>query len=133
MMRRWIRIFALLVVGMAAGIGLGLYLGWVAWPTEFTDAAPELLQESFRRDYVRMTAAAYGLDGDLVTAERRINDLGTTGKAFVLSVTLDAILRGEDEAEIRQLARLATDLGLESPALLPFAPPMETPNAGNTP
>ena len=132
-MRRWIRILALLAVGMAAGIGLGLYLGWVVWPTEFTDAAPELLQESFRRDYVRMTAAAYGLDGDLVTAQRRIDDLGATGEAFVLSVTLDAILRGEDEAEIRQLARLATDLGLESPALLPYVSPVETPNAGNTP
>jgi len=35
---------------------------------------------------------------------------------------MDAILRADNEAEIRQFVELAADLGLDSPAMIPFLP-----------
>lgn len=126
------RLRPLLVVllGLGIGIGLGLYLGWVAWPTEFTDANPAVLQESYRQDYVRMVADAYAADGDLTAARQRIASLGEDGRDFLLSVTLDAILLGQDDVTIRRLVRLSADLGLSSPALQPY---LDVPGPGASP
>jgi hypothetical protein len=33
MIQRWLRTAGLIVAGFVVGGGLGLYLGWVAWPT----------------------------------------------------------------------------------------------------
>ncbi len=121
-MPKFLRFAAFIIVGFAVGLGLGLYLGWEAWPTEFTNAAPEILQDRYRRDYAQMIAATYALDGDLSSAEQRINSLGTadSGQDFFFTVTLDTILRNENEQVIRQMVRLAADLGLESPAFAPY-------------
>jgi hypothetical protein len=117
-----LRPFLIIIIGLALGIGLGLYLGWVAWPTEFTDANPSILQESYRHDYVRLIADAYTADNNLPAAQRRVANLGEDGLDAVLSVTLDTILQGEDEADIRRLVKLAAALGLSSPAMTPFLP-----------
>lgn len=112
----------IVIIGLALGVGLGLYLGWEAWPTEFTDANPSVLQESYRQDYVRLIAAAYTADNNWPAAQQRVTSLGEDGRDVVLSVTLDTILQGGDDAEIRQLVQLAADLGLSSPAMTPFLP-----------
>jgi TPR repeat protein len=117
-----LRPLLIIVIGLALGIGLGLYLGWVAWPTEFTDANPAVLQETYRQDYARLIAAAYAADNNLPAAQRRVADLGADGRDVVLGVTLDTILQGGDDDEIRQLVRLAADLGLSSPAMTPYLP-----------
>lgn len=117
-----LRPLLMIALGLALGIGLGLYLGWVAWPTEFTDANPSVLQETYRHDYVRLIAAAYTADNNLPAAQQRVASLGDDGRDVVLAVTLDTILRGGDEIEIRQLVRLAAGLGLSSPAMAPYLP-----------
>jgi hypothetical protein len=120
MVRRVLRIIGLIGLGALVGAGLGFYLGWVAWPTQFTDASPAILQTEYRRDYVRMIADAYALDGDLAAAQRRVAALGDAGPDLVFRVAVDAILAEEDEATIRRLATLAADLGYTSPAFDPY-------------
>lgn len=120
MIRRWLRNVGWVAVGLAAGLGLGLFLGWNVWPTEYTDAVPAIMRREYRQDYARMIAAAYAVDGDLAAARQQLGGLGEDGADLLFSVTLDAILLGEDELEIRQLARLAADLGFDSPALRPY-------------
>ncbi len=110
----------LIGIGLAVGLGLGLYLGWEAWPVEYTDAVPAILQEGYRRDYAALIATTYALDHDLDAAARRVNSLGADGRTTFYTITLDAILRGDNEQDMRHLARLAADLGLESPALTPY-------------
>ena len=111
-----------ILLGLAIGIGLGLAVGWVFWPTEFTDANPAVLDDGYRRDYVLLIADSYTLDNNLVAAQQRVNDLGGDGPQYVLSVLIEMILRQNDEATIRRLTRLASDLGQYTPAMDPYLP-----------
>jgi hypothetical protein len=115
------RIVLWLAVGIAIGGVTGLVVGWVIWPIEFTEADPTVLEESYQREYTVMIAAAYDLDGDLISARRRLASLGQDdADEWLLGVTVDYILEERDEDEIRQLVKLANDLGLESPLMAPY-------------
>ena len=126
-MKSWLRAIGLILVGLAIGVGLGLYLGWEAWPTEFTDAHPGALADRYRRDYAIMIATNYALDNDLEMARQQVNTLSDNGRDYFLSMTLDTILRGENETDIRYLVRLSSDLGLYSPAMEPYLDTVSTP------
>lgn len=123
------RAVLLIGLGLIVGVSLGLYLGWVAWPTEFVDADPTILREDYRRDYTLMIAHTYVGDGDLAAAQRRIYSLGGPNPAhWLLTMTVDAILSGRDEETvIMPLVALSRDLGLNSPAMAPYvqATPVE--------
>lgn len=117
---RLARLFPLLL-GLLLGAGLGLYVGWVAWPIEFSDADPSFLNQRYRQDYTLMIAAAYEMDGDLAGARRRLGSVAAEDvDAWLLSLTVDQILNGGNEHEIRQLVALAGDLGLSSPLMEPY-------------
>lgn len=113
-------IFVLL--GLAIGVGLGLAIGWVFWPTEFTDANPTVLEDRYRRDYVLLIADSYALDNNLAAAQQRIEELGEDGPQYVLQVLIEMILRQDDEGAIRRLTRLASDIGQYTPAMDPYLP-----------
>ncbi|GAB4276223.1 MAG: hypothetical protein Kow0080_26290 [Candidatus Promineifilaceae bacterium] len=118
--RPWWQNVLWVLLGFAAGVGLGLYLGWVAWPTEFVDANPALLQDAVRRDYARMIADQFALDGDLAQAQAQIDALGEDGRSLLLQSTTDAILANEPEPVIQRLVNLSTALGLSSPVMVPY-------------
>jgi hypothetical protein len=128
-MRRWLRITGLVGLGLVAGILLGLYLGWIAWPTEFTDANPAVLAAPYKQEYLLMVATVYAADGDLPAAQQRLIPLGEDGRNFLNAYVLDQILQGERGDDTRRLAQLAHDLGLDSPALQPFLTPTSEPVA----
>lgn len=122
-MPQTVRTITFLALGLLLGIGLGLYLGWVVWPTEFTNADPSLLTETYRQDYALMIAAAYERNGDLAAARWRAATLDVENpNDWLLRFTVDTILAGQDETAMRRLSRLAYDLGLRSPALTPYLP-----------
>jgi hypothetical protein len=120
-MQNWLRPLILITLGLISGGGLGLYLGWVAWPTEYTQADPQILQDRYRQDYTVMIAAAYSLDGDLAAARQRLNNVaGAESNAWLLRLTVDTILAGGNDTEIRHLVLLTSDLGLYSPVMAPY-------------
>jgi len=109
-----------LLLGLAIGSGLGLTLGWLVWPTEFTDANPSVLQDAYRNDYVQMIADAYALDNDLPAAQAQLDEFGSNSNTILLETITDKVLADANEADIRRLVRLASDLGLSSPVMAPF-------------
>lgn len=125
-MRGWLRVTVWLGLGLLLGVGLGLYLGWGLMPTEYSEADPALLQTAYRQDYTVMVAAAYAQDGNLAAAQQRLADLREPdANAWLLSLTVDMILNNGNEQDIRHLALLARDLGVDSPALAPYLPTPE--------
>ena len=119
-MKRLLLIFGLVGFGLILGAVLGLFLGWIAWPTEFESANPAMLAEEYKQEYVLMVAEDYVLTGDLDSARQQIGALGEGGEGFLFSFTLDQILQSRNQVEIRQLSQLANDLGQYSPAMDPY-------------
>ena len=75
-MLRWLKYLGALLVGLVIGGGIGLLLGWLVWPTEYTEATPLILEDSYRQDFILMAAAAYSANGDLGVATERIDRFG---------------------------------------------------------
>jgi hypothetical protein len=110
-----------LALGLLIGAGVGMLVGWVVWPTQFTEADPTVLQESYRQDYAAMIAANYALDGDLVGARRRLFQLGVDNlEEWLLDLTVAAILSGAAEQDAIFLVNLCRDLEIYSPLMEPY-------------
>lgn len=123
----FLRAAAWTVAGLLAGLALGLFVGWVAWPLQVTDITPFLLDAAPRREYTVMIANAYLVDGDLQAARRRLATVsGDADEQWLIEVMVDAILSGRDEETvILPLVALARDLGLSYPAMIPYLPQLE--------
>jgi hypothetical protein len=113
---RSFRHLALIIGGLVLGVALGLALGWLVWPIQYTEADPALLREEYRQDYVIMIATAYAGDGDLTAARQRLAHLGENDQDYLLDLTAELVASGQDESIIQSLARLSADLGLTSPS-----------------
>jgi hypothetical protein len=72
MRSRWVRFAA----AIAAGIGLGLLIGWVISPVKYVNTSPETLSADYKADYVLMVAEVYQSDGNLALASQRLALLG---------------------------------------------------------
>ena len=115
------RTLLFLLLGVALGTGAGLVVGWYVWPTEFSDATVEMIDVRYQEEYALMTAQAYRVDGNLLAAQQRLLRLNREDPAgWYLAFTVDQILVGGSAADLRDLVRLATDLGLQSPAFAPY-------------
>ena len=112
-----------ILLGLLLGAGLGLLLGWVVWPTQFTEADPTVLEEKYQRDYTLMTASAYWVEEDLEYSRQRLESLGKEDYlSWYRGVTIDSILNDADETQLLHLVKLAADLGIYSPAMEPYWP-----------
>ena len=64
------------ILGVIAGLALGLIVGWGIWPVQWTDATPEVLRADLQEDYLRMTIDSFRLNGDQILAVQRYQSLG---------------------------------------------------------
>lgn len=110
-----------LLGALAVGLGLGLYVGWVASPVEYTDTAPVSLAQTYKDDYVLLIATRYTGDQDLATAQAGLQTLGLT-EAGVAEVTVRFIAAQSPESDIRRLVALAAGLGVVTPEMRPYLP-----------
>jgi hypothetical protein len=110
----------IVLVGIVAGLILGLLLTWQVWPVEYYNTDPIDLRQEHKDDYVVMIAAAYDQDRDLGVASLRLGQLGLEdAKQSVLGLFQRYGEAGYSE-ETRSLAQLAYDLGVTDVALLPY-------------
>jgi hypothetical protein len=117
MINRLLLAIILLLAGAAIGLGLGLYVGWVAWPVSYQDITVAALGEAYRDDYVVMVATAYGWDGDLDLARERLGALEPADPAAPLALVEATAARLAElsdppapPADLQRLSRLAADL-----------------------
>jgi len=101
----------LLLAGLAAGVGLGLYIGWVAAPVQYINTEPASLQRAFKDDYVLMIATAYAGDGNLQSARTQLAGLGYNDPAAAVSAAAQHLAAaGLPDADQQRLAALAQAL-----------------------
>jgi hypothetical protein len=128
--RAWLIIAVLVILGLTAGLGLGLLFGWVVMPVKYVDTTFADLQVEYKEEYMVMVASAYSCDGDLAKAQARLEALDAPNTNQWLADLIDRyILEGHDEDTIRALVNLAHAQGVGSPnmaAYLATATPLPT-------
>jgi hypothetical protein len=110
------RLLLLLLFALLAGVGAGLYVGWVAVPVEYVDASPASLHQSFKDDYLLMIAVAYAADGDLPAARSAVAALGFSDPAAAVTAAAGRLAAtGLPAADQDRLAALAAALAAPVP------------------
>lgn len=113
-----------ILIAVAAGIGVGLAMGWYVWPVTFTESAPTRMRQDWKDEAIWMAAQAFAYDRDLDAARARLRPLGADdpGK-LVLGRTEKAIAQNLPAQHITGLARLAAALGARSERTDPYLSP----------
>ena len=112
----------LATVGLIAGLGIALFLGWIVWPVQYYDTEFPFLHPAYKFEYALMVGAAYELDGDWERAESRLASLEEPDiGVWVRDQIHLAIAAGEDPVEIRHLINLAKPLGVKTDIMDAFA------------
>ncbi len=128
--------------GLAAGVVIGLAVGWIVWPLKVTDLDVGDLKSSSQNDYIVMTASAFAFDQDLARAEARLDLLREANIVRRLSL-LAKQMASNDETQASYVASLAVALGAQddvlyqlaataTPTPKPTVPPTPTPPATET-
>ena len=123
----------MLVVGLAAGLGLGLLYAWVLSPVQLVNADLTTLRADYKVDWLTWTAGAFAVDGDRERARRRIEALGEPDPAQAAAAMAQRLAAaGGDPAAVANLAALAAALGA-GPAPRVTATPAPAPPPSATP
>jgi hypothetical protein len=100
-----------LLLGLLAGLGLGLVYSWRISPVTYVDAHPAILRDDFKDQYRVVIAAAYASSHDLPRARARLELLSDTDAIGELSAQAQRMTgAGESLRDTQLLAQLAADL-----------------------
>lgn len=111
-----------LLLGLSAGVGLGLLVSWALWPVEYTDVGPDSLYPAHREEYILLIAQSYAYERDLGAAQARLAALGdpvaVSGESAALAERYVQQEAGSPYTEA--MAQLALDLGHNRTVLVAY-------------
>lgn len=108
------------IISIAAGLGLGLYYGWVISPLQYVDTTPATLRADFRADYTLMVAETFQSEQNLDSAARRLGILGSEPPVkFVTQALNFAQQNNYSQADIALLQNLSVALQVWQPGATP--------------
>ena len=115
------RFMLALLIGLAVGVGIGLYAGWVQFPVEYVNSPMTDLSQRFKDEYTVMIATGYMADGDLMGAVERLRRIGVSNiPAYVQDSAERYITTSRDINDIRALVTLAEGLDRLTPIMEPY-------------
>ena len=101
----------IIIAALVVGAGVGVYVGWVAAPVQYTDTEPASLQPAYKDDYILMIATAYAGDGNLAAAQDQLAALGLTDPAAAVGAAAERLAQaGLPEIDQQRLEALRTAL-----------------------
>lgn len=122
---------SLILLGLILGLGGGLYYAWVAAPIVYVDASPARFSDNHRAEYIFLVSQSYAMNGDWAQAQRRLAALDDPALIQTVTAQLERYVREQRPPDfIHNLATLARQLGVNTPAVALFAP---TPLPGGPP
>lgn len=108
----------LLLIGLVLGLAGGLVYTWVINPVEYVDTVPWLMRSDYRAEWIRMTALAYGAEGNLERTQLRLQGLPEAEVQTELGRALDeAVATGRSLPVLRRMAELAQAYGVDNKAV----------------
>ena len=119
------------VVGLLIG---WMFLGWLVFPVQWTDAAPADLESNYRKMYLQMAIEAYAFTGKTDEANLRWTGLEDTGPAVMAEIksapgSLDAGHIAAFESAITTAA-VVVPAGTTAPEAVATQPPDEGGKSG---
>lgn len=109
------------LIGLLAGILIGLIIGWGIWPVNWTNTYPRDLIAEERNEYLAMVAESYATNRDLALAQRRLSGWSTEKQAELLA-DVQAIALDTDAKRAADVQLLSNALGLGVQPVGPAAP-----------
>lgn len=83
--RKWL----LVLIGLIAGLVLGVLYAWQINPVQWVDGEPRQLRTDLREDYMRMLLDSYTVNRNAELATGRFRDLGEFGQEALDAVAAD--------------------------------------------
>jgi hypothetical protein len=120
----------LIACGVVAGIALGLWLGWIAFPVQVSNVDIADLKPEHQEEFIILVAERYALDHDLDHAQTQLKQLKDNRVNERVAALAKKYAAQNDPASV-WLAALAEDLGITGPELAAIAR-TATPTPTNT-
>jgi len=112
------------LLGLAAGLIIGLIIAWGVWPVSYKNTLPQDLRPAERDQYLAMVATSLAATGDAQAASERLQTWPTEDLATALA-NLQERLLATDPATAAAVEQLASTLNLGA------APPVARPGAAS--
>jgi hypothetical protein len=113
-----VKLWGVAIVGLLLGLVGGLIVTWFVVPLEYYDTYPPMLDAGHRREWIRMAAWSYGLEGNWERLQTRLIDLPSAEiREGAVDVLEQAIVREQSVTVLQRLAQLAAAYGASSPAV----------------
>ena len=116
-------VLVFIVLGIAAGFGLGAIFGYFVMPVNYIGTDISNLRSVQKDDWVLMVSAAYALDNNLGDARQRIARIDQD-PAVALSYVADVAQRTIDQKDLRNarnVSALAVALGVGTATIRNYA------------
>ena len=123
-----------LLIGIVAGIALGLFYAWIVDPVEFRTADPSQVEARYREAWIITAAEAYLAGGDWDRARVRLDGLGDPNLKQTVSALFERVSASGPNPEARALAHLADRLNARTAGMLVYlTTPVVTPTPRPSP
>ena len=111
------------LIGVAAGVGLGLVIGWLVWPVQWKNALPGDLNPEAKAQYLASVAESYVYYKDDLSAEIARNRLFDLNENLSSEIAAAQAFFSDNpqrnsRVHISNLGQLAQKLGVESPNII---------------
>lgn len=112
-----------ILLGLILGLAGSLYYTWIVDPVIFVDASPARLGGEEKAEYIYLVSQSYAVTGNWEQAERRLAALDDPDLAGTVEQLLERYVQERrPPLVLRNLARVARQLGATGPAVALFAP-----------
>lgn len=121
-------VLVFIVLGIAAGFGLGAIFGYFVMPVNYIGTDISNLRSVQKDDWVLMVSAAYALDNNLGDARQRITRIDQD-PTVALSYVADVAQRTIDQKDVRNarnVSALAVALGVGTATMRNYAADVTT-------
>ena len=115
-----------LLIGVLIGLAVGVYLGWVQFPVEYTISSMQALAPRYQDEYTVMVSEAYLVDRDAEAALRRLAVLGKENVPDYVQDLTERYITQSNVPAIPSMVALAEAMGRLTPLMEVYRMPPPT-------